>query len=274
MEWIYLASAIFGGSFVIPMILGGLGSDLDADFDTGADFDVDTDFDVDADFDVDTDFDVDVDADVPGDGHHLPDGIGHGMTAAEAIVGSLLSFRSVVFFATFFGVAGLILEFLNYNFLLTLVTAVLLGGVAAVANSALFGLLKASESSSQVSERSFAGRQGTVTVPITEGKRGRIRIDMGGQPQYLVAAGYSDDDHFDAGHPVAVLEVANGIALVTSLKKEMEDLDLDLATGSSGQLPQAEPRPTFESDDTVSDAIVSEPIVSEEPREQRPSEGT
>ena len=38
MFWIYLASAIFGGAFLIPMILGGLDTDSDIEFDTDTDF--------------------------------------------------------------------------------------------------------------------------------------------------------------------------------------------------------------------------------------------
>ncbi len=230
MDWIYLASAIFGGSFLIPMILGGLASD--------------TDFGADADFDTGTDFELDAGADVGhgadvADAHHIPDSIGQGFSAADAIVGSLLSFRSVVFFAAFFGVTGLLLGLLGYGFLLTLITSVALGAVAAVANSAVFGLLKASESTSQMTERSFLGRRGTVTVPITDGMRGRIRIDMGGQPQYLVAAALSDDEQFEAGHPVTVVQLEDTVALVVSLKKELDDFETSTEPGlGNAQLPE------------------------------------
>ncbi len=234
MDWIYLASAIFGGSFLIPMVLGGLATDTE--FGADADFDVDTDFEIDADFD--TDFEIDADLSDAASGHHLPDSIGQGFSAADAIVGSLLSFRSVVFFAAFFGLTGLLLGALGYGFLLTLVTAAVLGAVAAVANSAVFGLLKASESSSQVTDRSLLGRRGVVTVPIANGQRGRVRIDLGGQPQYVSAAALSDGDTFDAGHPVTVVQLEDSVALVVSLKKELDDLDQQLEAGPAGQLSQ------------------------------------
>jgi len=204
--WIYLASAIFGGSFLIPMILGGLGSDME--FDT--DVELDTDIDFDADFDADADFDMDSDA---GSGDSP---VSAGLDAGQAIVGSLLSFRTIVFFAAFFGAAGLVLTGLGYNLVLTLVTAVLLGTVAAGANSVLFGLLKASESTSQVGERTFEGRPASVTVPIGSQRRGRIRLDLAGQPHYLVAESF-DGEAFKPGHEVVVVEIIDGIARVASL---------------------------------------------------------
>ena len=201
MFWIYLASAIFGGSFLIPMILGGLGSDMD----------VDSDFELDA--DVDADFDLDADADFDADGQ-TP--VAAGLDAGQAIVGSLLSFRSVVFFAAFFGAAGLVFTGLGYNVVITLVTAVVLGMIASVANSVLFGLLKASETTSQFGERTFEGRPASVTVPIEHDRRGRIRIELAGQPHYLVAESF-DGESFRPGHEVVVVEVRDGVARVASL---------------------------------------------------------
>ncbi len=205
MFWIYLASAIFGGSFLIPMILGGLGSDMEVD----SDLELDTDVDFDADFDADMDMDSDL-----GSDSHSP--VSAGLDAGQAIVGSLLSFRSIVFFAAFFGAAGLVFTGLGYNVVLTLVTAVILGVIAAVANSTLFGLLKASEITSQVGERTFEGRPASVTVPIDTRHRGRIRIDLAGQPHYLVAESY-DGEAFEQGHEVVVVEIQDGIARVASL---------------------------------------------------------
>lgn len=207
MFWIYLAAAIFGGSFLIPMILGGLGSDMEVD--TDVDFDADLELDTDVDFDTDVDLDADVGSDA-----HSP--VSAGLDAGQAIVGSLLSFRSIVFFATFFGAAGLVFTGLGYNVVLTLVTAVVLGVVASVANSVLFGLLKASETSSQIGERTFEGRPAAVTVPIDADHRGRIRINLAGQPHYLIAESF-DGEAFEPGREVVVVEIQDGIARVASL---------------------------------------------------------
>jgi membrane protein implicated in regulation of membrane protease activity len=208
MFWIYLASAIFGGAFLIPMILGGLDTDTDVEFDTDTDFD--------------TDFDTEVDADLDGSSH----GVSGGLDAADAIVGSLLSFRSMVFFATFFGAAGLLFGALGYSLVVTFLTSVLLGVVAAGANSVIFGLLKSSEVSSHLPAAGFEGRRGSVTVPIEAGRRGRIRVEIGEQPQYLVAESYDGHHSYEAGHPVVVVELDQGIARVASL--------IELEGGSDG----------------------------------------
>ncbi len=209
MFWIYLASAIFGGSFLIPMILGGLGSDMEVD----TDLDTDVDFDTDVELDADVDFDADVDLDSGADAHSP---VSSGLDAGQAIVGSLLSFRSLVFFAAFFGAAGLVFGGFGYNVVVTLITALVLGVVAAFANSTLFGLLKASEATSRVGERSFEGRPASVTVPIDAEHRGRIRIELAGQPHYLIAESF-DGESFAPGHEVVVVELSGGIARVASL---------------------------------------------------------
>lgn len=213
MFWIYLAAVIFGGSFLIPMILGGLGSDMEVDSDFELDTDVDFDADIELDTDVDFDSDVDLDSDAGSDGHSP---VSAGLDAGQAIVGSLLSFRSIVFFAAFFGAAGLVFTGLGYNVVLTLVTALVLGVVASTANSVLFGLLKASETSSRVGERTFEGRPAAVTVPIDADHRGRIRVNLAGQPHYLVAESF-DGEAFEPGREVVVVEIQDGIARVASL---------------------------------------------------------
>ncbi len=211
MFWIYLAAAIFGGAFLIPMILGGLDTDSDIEFDTDTDFEAD----------FDADFDADVDSDF--DGSH---GVSGGLDAADAIVGSLLSFRSIVFFATFFGAAGLLFGALDYSLPVTFLTALLLGVIAAAANSVIFGLLKSGEISSQLPAAGFEGRRGSVTVPIEAGRRGRVRVEIGAQPQYLVAESYDGHHSYEAGHPVVVVEIDQGIARVASL--------IELEGGSDG----------------------------------------
>jgi len=224
MEWIYLASAIFGGSFLIPMVLGGLSSDVDVDFDTDVEMDVDLDMDFDADIELDSGVDMDageaIDAaevleSTPADGPESS--IGVGVDAGQAILASILSFRSVVFFFAFFGVAGLIFGLLGYGTVVTLITALTLGVIAALANATLWGLLKSSDVSSQVRERNFQGRPAAVTVPIEPGHRGRIRIDLSGQPHYLIAESYDGVESLAAGQSVVVVDMERGVAKVAAL---------------------------------------------------------
>jgi len=142
MIWLYIAAAIFGTAFVIPMLLGGL--------DFGADVELEG-LDVDGGLELDGDIDVDgLDLDADG----VLGGVGD-------FVASLLSFRSIVMFATFFGLAGTVFSVLDFTEPAPLLTAAGLGLFAAALNGQLFRLLKDSEASSQLSEVSL-----TVVAPL------------------------------------------------------------------------------------------------------------
>lgn len=203
MIWLYLAFAIFGGAFVIPMVLGG----LDADVDVGGDLDIGGDVgELSADLDMGGDMDLDLDTD------GLLGGVGD-------FVSSLLSFRSLVFFAAFFGFAGMVFSWFDFTEPAPLLTAGVLGFIAAAANSQLFRFLKSSESSSHVTDRELHGQQASVVVPLGPGRKGRIRADINGQPHYLVALPFrsGDDEHYGVGEPVVVIEIEDGTALVAPL---------------------------------------------------------
>lgn len=214
MIWIYVAAAIFGGVFLVPMLLSGLdigGGDLDVE---GADADLDFDGDVELDG-------VGADGvDVGGDG---PDGASAGVDVGDgplgAVFASLVSFRTLVFFAAFFGAAGIVFTALDYGSITTALSSILVGGFAGTANSVLFGLVKNSESTSQLTDRILQGRAAVVVLPMGEGRPGRIRVDLGGQPQFLVARPVDDgtSQRFDVGASVVVVEIENGTAMVTSL---------------------------------------------------------
>ncbi len=215
MIWFYLASLVFGSVFVVPLVLGGIGADADVDFDSdvgGGDLDVGGDvdggLDVDADLDVDSDFDNDA---------GQIDGAGSVGLVGD-VVSSLVSFRSIMLFITFFGLTGTVLTVLQYNVSLVAILAVLMGLFGAVTNSLAFSLLRRTQSSSHETARHFEGRQATVAVPIEPGHRGRIQIDLGGQPQFMVAEGVDPTETFERGHRVVVVNMTNGIAAVTSLR--------------------------------------------------------
>jgi membrane protein implicated in regulation of membrane protease activity len=192
MIWIYLAAAILGGVFVVPMILGGL------------DFDVD----VDLDLDVETNFDA---GDSGGDG--AEDQIG----SASSFVSSLLSTRSVVFFLAFFGLSGVVFTAIGSRTIVALATSAVLGLVAAGLNAEIFNYLKSTGASSQHLNKDLAGVSARVVLPISGEHKGRIRTDLGGQPTFMVASPYESGDMFDVGDSVVVMEVQNGTAFVAEL---------------------------------------------------------
>jgi membrane protein implicated in regulation of membrane protease activity len=219
MIWIYVASALFGGFFLIPMMLGGLelgdgGLDgaadgLDGDFDGGLDLEAEPELGTGGPDPV-PGLDGTVDAAVDGAG---ADG------AFGAIAASVLSFRTIVFFTAFFGASGTVLTLLDAGPTLTLVSAVLIGLFAGGLVSVLFGLLRSSEANSHLSDRALVGRPATVVLPVVDGRPGRVRIDLEGQPQYLVARAVDDgtEQQYDVGTSVVVVEIENGTAMVASL---------------------------------------------------------
>jgi membrane protein implicated in regulation of membrane protease activity len=201
MIWVYIATAVFGGAFVIPIALGGLDFDADVgDFDLGDMGDV-------GDFDVD----MDIDADMGGDS-----GIGG---AIGDFVGSLLNFRSAVLALTFFGLSGIVFTVLDTSAALTFVTALVLGFVAAVANSTLTRFVTKNQASSQVTLREMRGMAAEVMLPIADDRRGRVRAQIAGQTEYFTALPYKAGQSFAMGETVVVVEIEDGMAKVASLRE-------------------------------------------------------
>lgn len=227
MIWVYIASAVFGGAFVIPMFLGGLdfdtGVDIDgggADIDGGLDTDFDTDFGdmdgaVDGAMDIESASDVGPDIDVTdlsSDG--LYDSVGE-------FASSLLSFRSLVFAMTFFGLSGAVFTWLGANVILALAIALCLAFFAASLNSVLMQFVNRKEVSSHVTNADMRGTNAEVVLPVAAGRKGRIRAIVAGQTQYFVALpfGSKHNDHsFEAGDPVVVVDIQGGTALISPMK--------------------------------------------------------
>lgn len=201
MLWIYIAAAIFGGGFVLPALIGSL------DFDTDADFD----FDADADFDLDVDADVDFDSDTDAGALQAAGGIGDW-------VASLLTFRTLIFFLAFFGAVGIVLSLLDYSEPVPFISAVGLGAIAGLLNARLMNYLKRSEVSSHMTQREIAGSTARVVLPIAQERRGRVEVDMGGQPTFMVALPYRPTaPEMAQGSQVVVVEVREGTAFVAPL---------------------------------------------------------
>lgn len=210
MIWVYLAAAIFGSGFVIPALLGAIDFDADVDVDLGdADFDLDT-----GGLEVDADMDVDVDVDVDQDTNAMTKQV---VAGAGDWIGSLLTFRTLTFVALFFGLVGVVLNRLGYGEPTPFLVAVALGLFAGVLNARLMAYLKRSDTTSHLTEHQLRGTLARVVLPITDGRRGRVEIDMAGQPTYMVALPYKDGlPDLAQGERVVVVEVRQGTAYVTA----------------------------------------------------------
>jgi membrane protein implicated in regulation of membrane protease activity len=167
--------------------------------------------------DFDLDLDVDADLDLNADG---------GSAASSAgleILGAIFSFRSIVFFAAFFGLTGLLLSWLDAGTILAVLIAIGIGLFAAFVNVKLMQYLQRTSINSQLKDTNIAGNAARVIVPIAEGSRGKVSVDVNGQRLYLIATPYNKkhDHEFAVGDTVVIVEVKNGSALVTS----MDELD-------------------------------------------------
>lgn len=198
MVWTYLIALIVGGVFTVPVFFGGLDLDTDSDFD----FDADVDLDTDLGGDLDTDADLSV-----GDSDF-----------AEFAAG-ILSFRSIVFFLFFFGLTGSALRFFGSGEPFVIVAAVILGLMAAMANSALLQWLRNGETSSQLTNEQLVGARAQIVIPPGAGGRGRVRAIVDGQPRMYSAQAYrtNSDQIYSVGDKVVVIEIDNGTALVAPL---------------------------------------------------------
>lgn len=192
---VFVFMAVFGWLFVAVFLFSA------ADFDM--DVDVDTDLDLDADLDVSTDADGGID--LSGTALHL--------------LGAFFSFRSLVFFAAFFGLTGLLLTWINSSVVVALIFAIAIGLFAAFINIKLMDYLKRTSVSSQLKDTNIAGNTGQVVIPISSDSRGKVSVDVNGQRLYLIAVPYNERHHqeFAVGDSVVVVEVRNGSAYVAPM---------------------------------------------------------
>lgn len=133
-----------------------------------------------------------------------------------------LPLSTIAFVLAAFGVCGLLLDAVGTDSGASLVAAAAAGVVAGVVNSTLFGYLRRSESTTEVSDEQLAGKIGRVVVPLTGERRGRISVTVGDQQIHLSALALPDAPaQLDVGASVLVVEVRKGIASVTSLDPEL-----------------------------------------------------
>ena len=177
----------------------------------GGDTEFDLDADVDLDIDMDMDMDVDMDADLDGD-FELSSG------AFGDVFTSMLSIRSIVFFAAFFGAAGLLFGIGSDSDTAVLILALAFGVSGAFANGWLTTWLKRSTTSSMLGLRAYEGHAARVTVPLSDGVKGQVSVLIDGQPVKMTAMPFKRKDVFEAGDQVVVVEMdERGTALIARL---------------------------------------------------------
>ena len=141
----------------------------------------------------------------------------------------LFSLRAIVYALFGFGAAGAVLHAIWGGGSPGL-TAAIAGGMGIASGaliSTVFAYLKRSESGTMEGEESLVGLGGEVRMEITEGGIGEVRIGSGSR-QFRMRARADDVEGagmtLEAGRPVVVVDVKEGVALVAPLEmKLLED---------------------------------------------------
>ena len=207
---LYAFCAVVGWAMVTLMLVFGSQSDFDLD----ADMDMDLDFDADVDLDIDADMDLDVDA---GDLDLDVEG-GWGSALGETLLG-VLSFRSVLFFLAGFGATGLALGAV-WTSLAALPWAIGVGFLGAYFNSWLMRWIKSGGGSSAITRAEMTGSPGRVVIPVEPGARGKVAIEVDGQPVYIGARHYNDRtaSQLTVGDEIVIVDMdEGGTALIARL---------------------------------------------------------
>ncbi|MEL7158883.1 MAG: hypothetical protein AAFN30_20130 [Actinomycetota bacterium] len=134
-----------------------------------------------------------------------------------------LSIGTLSFFAGFFGLTGLAVTAAGTGTIATLIAAIAVGLVAALAQHTLLNYVRRSSSSSHLSDADFTGKAARVVIPVQQGKRGRIALQLGEQEHYLTAelTDARAPAALDVGTNVVIVDMDGGVAQVAHLDPEL-----------------------------------------------------
>ncbi len=202
---IYLACLIFGGILLSVSLFSG-SSDTDSD--------VDHDFDSDHNFgDIDSTNEITTHS-FEHSAEHTTDFSDNSAHITDAI--KFFSFRNIIFFLTFFGLTGTVLNFLHFGSILTGLVSFVMGGFSAGFGYQFMKYLKNSETGTDSSIKLLEGRIGKVVIPVSKNKPGKLLLESRGQYfeiQALIAEN-SEYDYLKRGEEVLVLEIINNMAYI------------------------------------------------------------
>lgn len=199
---IYIFCLVLGGSLMAVSVLGDVFGDADVDLD----LDTDMDFELDAgDLGADAG-DLDVDA---GD-------------ATDAV--RILSIRTLIYTLFGFGAVGTLLSFLSSGgFLATLAYAVGGGLLSGAVVTTVFNYLRRTDTGAQLSDATYVGLSGTVTLPLSAGSAGAVAVERGERRISLRALPHPSAAGSDPStwKSVVVVEMDRGVARVAPVEEDL-----------------------------------------------------
>ena len=160
--------------------------------------------------------DIDVDVDIDGE---LDAGGG-------ADVAKLLSLRTIVYALFGFGATGSLLHWLwaGASQGLTLAFAGVTGLASGALISTAFRYLRRTGSGTALGERSFVGLTGEVSMEIAPGDAGTVKV-VRGERRYSVRARMeatgAEEETLPPGRPVVVVDMADGVATVVPVERDL-----------------------------------------------------
>ncbi len=179
MDALYWACLIVGGVSVLATIFGG------GDADAG----------VEADFDADADIDTTVDA-------------GTGWV-------DLFSLRTVLLFAAFFGLCGVLLSLADVSELTRAVVSLVTGLGIGIAGNFVIKRVGYEHVSSIVTAEDLSGHTAKVLLPFGQSDKGKISMVGKGRRIQLVARSYEGTpETYSLGDEVVIVRVKEGVAEV------------------------------------------------------------
>lgn len=199
MDAVYLICLLVGGFFVLLSLAGG--GDTDADVD--ADFDAD----LDADFDADGGA-FDGEADV-----HALEAVSD-VSAGPGLV-DLFTIRALFLFMAFFGLTGVLLNWVGTGEPMAAVMAALTGLVVGLGGNYVIKSVGYRHVSSGVTARDLQGTTAEVTLPFTGHDVGKVSLIARGNRMHLRARSFeSADAAFAPGDTVVVVRMDGAVAEV------------------------------------------------------------
>lgn len=208
---VYIFFLVLCGGLALLSVLGDF---LDTDV---AESDAGLDFDADAGIEVEADLDLDAGAD-------------GGVRGSAVDAEKIFSIRGALYAGFGFGLVGTLLTLFGSpaGSPATIGFAAVTGLGAGWLVTRLLNWIRNSETGAYASDRTYEGRMGRMTLPITKESSGRVRIrrgdrthDLRALPHPSAASSAPPDDWRD----VMVIEVRDGVALVAPV--ESDELQLE-----------------------------------------------
>ena len=127
---------------------------------------------------------------------------------------SRVSISAVAFGATFFGLFGLFTVWVGLSSLPGVLISAGVGVLGAAFHNALFGWLRRTEASSEVTNQDLEGATGLVVLPVSSERRGQIVVEVAGQRLRISASPANSENRLAKGVRVKIVEMDGGVALV------------------------------------------------------------